>query len=66
MSKGCSFLDEEFPNGVQRLGDGRTMENAAGVFFFIGWWNLTGSDFDYSNLFESLTQHSVNIEHQVK
>ena len=32
--------------------------------FFIGWWNLTGSDSDYPNLFESLTQHSVNIEHQ--
>ena len=27
---------------------------------------MAGSDFDYPNLFESLTQHSVNIEHQVK
>ena len=36
MSKGGSFLDEEFPNGVQGLGDGRAMENAAGVIFLLG------------------------------
>ena len=34
MSKGGSFLDEEFPHGVQGLGDGRTMENPAGVIFY--------------------------------
>ena len=43
-------------------GDGRTMGNVDGVIILLGGGNLTGTDFDYSNLFQSLKQHSVNIE----
>ena len=43
-------------------GDGRTMGNVDGVIILLGGGNLTGTDFDYSNLFQSLKQHSVSIE----
>ena len=48
-------------------GDGRAMGNIAGVIILVSGGNLTGRDFyDYSNLFQSVKQHSVNIEHQLK
>ena len=42
------------------------MENFAGRTMLLGSWNPRRSAFDHSNLFQSLKQHSVNIEHRLK
>ena len=42
------------------------MENLAGRTMLLGSWNPRRSAFDHSNLFQSLKQHSVNIEHRLK
>ena len=41
-------------------------ETWLGEIFLLGGGNLTRSDFDHSNLFQSQKQHSVNIEHCLK
>ena len=35
-------------------------------FFLLGGGNLTRSDFNHLNFFQSLKQHSVHIDHQLK
>ena len=35
-------------------------------FFLFGGGNLRRSDFDHLNLFQSLKQHSVHIDHHLK
>ena len=45
---------------------GGGIRNFAGEIFLPGEGNLRRSDFDNSNLFQSLKQLSVNTEHQLK
>ena len=42
------------------------MGNFAWGMFLLGGGNLTMSDFDHSNLFQSLKQHFVDTERQQK
>ena len=42
------------------------MGNFAGENFLSGGGNLENSDFNLSILYQSYSQHSVNIEHQLK
>ena len=61
-----------FPNSIKRVGEKSLLPVGEGGWeilvrvgsFSLGVENLSRSDFDDSNLFQSEKQHSVNIEHQ--
>ena len=62
-------INQGFPNSVK--GRGKPHLNGGNGKFFWGIFlsgggNLTRSDFDHLNLFQSYKQHFVNIENRLK
>ena len=70
MIVGSNHKQLSFPNSGNGWGvnssQWRESEIFQGEIFLLGVENLRRSEFDYLNLFQSLEQHSVNAEHQLK
>ena len=66
FSKYHSGMREGIPQWERENCPFREMGNFTGRTMLLGSWNPRRSAFDHSNLFQSLKQHSVNIEHRLK